>query len=75
MKKYILLDWDGNLVKTLDIWLEACRIAIQNQGVVKSDKEISLSLGQFAQYFEKWGVKNIKLAIEDADKMAKKETT
>ena len=73
MKKYILLDWDGTLAKTLDIWLDACRYAINEQGVSKSDEEISSSFGQFPQFLRKWGVKNVQLAIEDADKIAKKK--
>ncbi len=70
--KYILLDWDGNLAKTLDIWLDACRAALENQGVSKSDEEIGSSFGQFTQYMHEWGVSDIKKAISDADVIAKK---
>ena len=32
MKQFILLDWDGNLAKTLDIWLNACRAPLEKRG-------------------------------------------
>jgi HAD superfamily hydrolase (TIGR01509 family) len=73
MKKYVLLDWDGNLAKTLDIWLKACRMAIENQEVYKSDEEIGSSFGKFADHLEAWGVPNLNKAIDDADTIAKQE--
>lgn len=73
MKKYILLDWDGNLAKTLDIWLHACKQAIETQGIVKTDEEIGSSFGQFSRHMEEWGVPNIEQAINMADEIAKKE--
>lgn len=73
MKRYILLDWDGNLAKTLDIWLSACRVALENQGVHKTDEEIGSSFGQFTHYMEEWGVSDIDRAIAEADVIAKKE--
>ena len=73
MKKYVLLDWDGTLAKTLDIWLDACRSAINMQRVSKSDEEIGSSFGQFPQFLKTWKVENIQLAIEETDKIAKKK--
>ncbi|MCA9332418.1 HAD family hydrolase [Candidatus Saccharibacteria bacterium] len=73
MKKYILLDWDGNLARTLDIWLDACHIAINNQGIQKTDEEIAASFGQFTKYLTEWGISDVNAAIEDADKVAKKQ--
>lgn len=72
MKQYVLLDWDGNLAKTLDIWLVACRAAVEKQGISKTDEEIGASFGQFGQHMEMWGVQNIDQAIADADAIAKK---
>lgn len=69
--KYILLDWDGNLAKTLDIWLDACRIALEKRGVYKSDEEISASFGQFTKYMQEWGITDIEQTITDADVVAK----
>jgi beta-phosphoglucomutase-like phosphatase (HAD superfamily) len=36
--EYILFDWDGNLVKTLDVWLIATKAPLENRGVQVSDK-------------------------------------
>lgn len=73
MKKYnyILLDWDGNLAKTLDLWLIACRNAIEARGIYKSDKEISASFGSFMDKMKSWGITDIEAAMEDADQQAK----
>lgn len=69
--KYILLDWDGNLVKTLDIWLDACRMALEKQGVHKSDEEIAASFGQFTMYMEEWGIQDTHATMMEADVIAK----
>lgn len=71
--KYILLDWDGNLAKTLDVWLDACRIALEKRDVYKSDEEIAESFGQFTKYMQAWGIKDVERTILDADAEAKKE--
>ena len=67
MKKYILLDWDGNLAKTLDLWLDACRLVLERQNIYKTDEEISASFGQFTQYLNMWG-------DEDVEKLYKNQT-
>lgn len=54
--KYILLDWDGNLARTLDIWLRACREVLARRGIQKTDIEIAESFGKFAEYMTVWGV-------------------
>ncbi len=54
--KYILLDWDGNLAKTLDVWLNAVREGMERQGVHLSDEEIGSSFGAFEDYLEGWGI-------------------
>lgn len=71
MKKYILLDWDGNLAKTLDIWLDAFRVALEKRGLKLSDAEIAASFGSFTQYMEAWGVKDVDEAMEEADTLAR----
>ena len=38
--KYILLDWDGNLAKTLDVWLVAIRTFLLNNDIRLPDIEI-----------------------------------
>lgn len=71
--KYILLDWDGNLAKTLDIWLDACRVALEQRGVFRTDEEIAASFGQFTEHWPKWGINDVEQAFTDADVIAKKE--
>lgn len=69
--KYILLDWDGNLAKTLDVWLEAFREVLELQGIHKTDNEIAMSFGQFPKYAESWGVADGEKAMQDTDAIAK----
>lgn len=70
--KYILLDWDGNLAKTLDIWLEAFREVLESQGIHKTDNEIAMSFGQFPKYAELWGIADGEQAMQDTDVIAKR---
>jgi phosphoglycolate phosphatase len=58
MKNYenVLMDWDGNLVKTLDVWLEACREVLQSHGHELSDLEIGESFGSFPHLLRSIGV-------------------
>jgi pyrophosphatase PpaX len=68
---YILLDWDGNLAKTLDIWLEACRIVLSKRGINLSDNEIATCFGAPVKRFTDWGVTDIEAAINEMDELAK----
>ncbi|MBI3624461.1 HAD-IA family hydrolase [Candidatus Saccharibacteria bacterium] len=69
--QYILLDWDGNLVKTLDLWLEACRVPLVKRGLHLTDEEIADSFGAFGQYIKKWGLTDTDAIFEEADEIAK----
>lgn len=69
--RYILLDWDGNLAKTLDIWLEACRQPLMKRGLHLSDEEISASFGAFTKYMTEWGIQDVEVVIEEADTFAR----
>lgn len=71
--QYILLDWDGNLAKTLDIWLEACRTAVNSQGIQVTDEQIGASFGSFTTHMTKWGVTDPHQALAEADSIAKKK--
>lgn len=68
---YILLDWDGNLAQTLDIWLEACKVVLEKHGLNKTDEEIAESFGQFTHRWHEWGIEDVEQAILDADAIAK----
>jgi len=72
--RYILLDWDGNLAKTLDVWLEACRIPLEKRGLKLSDTEIAASFGLFEEQVKKWGFADEVDAIaNEADEIAAKK--
>ena len=71
--QYILLDWDGNLVKTLEIWLEACRIVLEKRDLKLSDEAIAASIGAFTTYMKAWGIKDVEATIIEVDKIAKQK--
>ncbi len=71
--KYILLDWDGNLARTLDVWLEACRAVLEKRNIHKSDEEIAASFGQWRAHLEKWGVSDLDAADDEADLLAQEK--
>jgi pyrophosphatase PpaX len=71
MYKYILFDWDGNIAKTLDIWLNAVRVVTEKRGIYKTDEEIATSFGAFPTAFAEWGVLDVEAAMHEADKIAK----
>jgi len=73
MKQFIVLDWDGNLAKTLDIWLEACRVTLEKRGLEVSDEEIASSFGAFTKRWKEWGINDVDAAIEEADAIVKVE--
>ncbi|HKU18896.1 MAG TPA: HAD-IA family hydrolase [Candidatus Saccharimonadales bacterium] len=70
---YILLDWDGNLAKTLDVWLEVKRTLLVKRGIVLSDEQIATSFGAPHEKFTEWGVTDIDLAIQEMDALAKQK--
>lgn len=72
MKKYILLDWDGNLAKTLDVWIEACRIPLKKRGLNFTDEEIATCFGIPYERFTEWGIEDVDIAIDEMDKLAVK---
>jgi HAD superfamily hydrolase (TIGR01509 family) len=71
MKKYILLDWDGNLARTLDVWLEACRAPLLKRGLDLTDEEIATCFGAPVKRFGEWGVSDVEQAIEEMESIAK----
>ncbi len=71
--QYILLDWDGNLAKTLDIWLIATRTPLENRGIQISDKQIAIQcFGRPIEGYAELGVTDIDAAITEMDQLAKK---
>jgi pyrophosphatase PpaX len=73
MKKYeyLLLDWDGNLAKTLDVWLDPCRTAFEKRGLNLTDEEIGASFGAVVKHLNRWGVKDREATVDEMDRLAK----
>jgi pyrophosphatase PpaX len=69
---YVLLDWDGNLAKTLDIWLDAVRTVLAKHGHHPDDYDIAGSFGAFIQYLTDLGIKDVQATYDEADQIAKK---
>lgn len=69
--EYILLDWDGNLAKTLDLWLNAFKQVLNEEGHDPSDKEIAASFGKVTEYFASLGITDAADVYERADKLGK----
>lgn len=72
MKQYILLDWDGNLAKTLNVWVEACRIPLEKRGFRFSDEEIATCFGIPVERFAEWGISDVEAAVNEMDEIAAK---
>ena len=70
MKKtydYVLLDWDGNLAKTLDAWLVAIRQPLVARGIEATDAVVASCFGATVARFEELGIKDIDAAITEMD--------
>jgi len=71
--QYALFDWDGNLAKTLDIWLIATRAPLESRGIEVSDKTIAIQcFGRPIEGYTELGIKDIDTAITEMDTVAKK---
>ncbi len=68
--QYILLDWDGNLAKTLDIWLDALRIPLEKRGHFLSDEEIGANFDAFKERFEAHGYDGAAAIVDEATAIA-----
>ncbi|MDX2776616.1 hypothetical protein PV379_04600 [Streptomyces caniscabiei] len=69
---YILLDWDGNLAKTLDIWLVATRKPLESRGIHISDKQIAIQcFGRPIEGYAELGITDVDTAITEMDEVAK----
>lgn len=76
MKRYefILLDWDGNLARTLDVWLAALKIPLQKRGYNFTDKQIGANFAVFRERMEALGTQNVDAIIAEADEIATRES-
>jgi len=71
--KYILLDWDGNLARTLDIWLAALKVPLEKRGHFFSDEEIGANFTVFQERMEALGITDIDAMVAEADEIATRE--
>ena len=70
--QYILLDWDGNLAKTLDVWLNALRVPLESRGHFLDDKEIGADFVALRDRLEAHGYSGVDSIISEADTIATK---
>jgi pyrophosphatase PpaX len=74
MKSYqhILIDWDGNLAKTLDVWLIATKAPLESRGIHISDKTLAIQcFGRPIEGYTELGIRDINTAITEMDILAK----
>lgn len=69
--QYILLDWDGNLAQTLDLWLDTFKLVLAKQGFTPSDEEIAASFGKTEEFFAQLGVTDPDALYVEADRIGK----
>jgi len=71
--QYILLDWDGCLAKTLDLWLDIYKEIPTKKGIVLShmtDRQIVMAaFGKWAKGFKNLGVVDHEAAYKEATKL------
>ncbi len=68
--KYVLLDWDGNLAKTLDIWLAALKVSLKKRGYTFSDEQVGANFTLFKIRMEELGIEDVDAMVTEADEMA-----
>lgn len=71
--QHILLDWDGNIARTLDLWLDAIRAVLREKGYNPSNEEIAASFGTPGTYFQKLGIDNGHQVFVQADLIVKQQ--
>jgi pyrophosphatase PpaX len=70
---YILLDWDGNLARTLDLWLQACKVILSQEGFAPSDEEIASSFGKIDEYFASLGMADPQAVFDRVDQLGRQK--
>jgi len=68
--QYILLDWDGNIAKTLEMWLSCCQFVLKERGVDVADKEVARHFSTLIELLEKHGVEDSRAALDTAQARA-----
>jgi len=68
--RYLLLDWDGNLAKTLDIWLASLKISLERHGHFLHDKEIGADFSAFQDRMQHVAIPDLQKIIDEATEIA-----
>jgi len=68
----LLLDWDGNLAQTLDIWLDAYQTVLRQYGYQITNEDVCANFTRFTSYSEELGVSKPIEAMMLADQIASK---
>jgi len=63
--QYILLDWDGNIAKTLHIWLESTINVLKKHGHKHTEAEVIDGLSDLQTMFKQFGIVNITELVEE----------
>jgi pyrophosphatase PpaX len=73
MKKYdyFLLDWDGNLAKTLDIWIDAIGIVVRRRGINVTTEQIAISLGAMTHHMIEWGITDPEATFQEINDLGR----
>jgi beta-phosphoglucomutase-like phosphatase (HAD superfamily) len=68
---YILLDWDGNIAHTLDLWPDALNEVMEKRGYSLTRQQLIESTWSFVAY----ATKHTKINHDDATKALVEATT
>lgn len=63
--EYIIFDWDGNLAKTLELWLNAFRAVFKKRGFNLTNEEISGAFGQITPFAKNLGIVDFDKVVEE----------
>lgn len=68
--QYVLLDWDGNLAQTLNMWPDALDIVLRRQNIILSRRNLIEACGGVAAFLEE----HTELTNEDGKKVLEDAT-
>ena len=74
--KYILLDWDGNLAQTLNLWPDALDIVLNRRGINLPRKDLVKACGGVAAFLHSRAglpTEEGQMVLEDATKIVKEQ--
>ena len=61
----VLLDWDGTLARTLDVWLNAYQAPLRARGIQRTDKVVAGAFGEYRSFLEQNGVSDVDAAFDE----------